>query len=131
MSEFESMILASFQGLLVETASRSPTGYLTVPDIAKRIDILPSRGPELASLVNAVLYRVAEIEIANGRPMLTALVVKQDKKSNGIYPGEGFFKCAERLGVFKDTDEKARRQFWKQQFDASHMQYMLPTAKVS
>ncbi|SBV38243.1 hypothetical protein BN7874_074 [Phage NCTB] len=129
MSDIESMFLATFYSHLVRVACSGPDSYVTVPELTKNINILPVRGKELAKLVNDALWKIAQFEHSHNRPMLTALVVKQDKrgKQNSIYPGEGFFGCAERLNYSVESKE----QFWKEQFDAVHRTWNLKVPKTN
>lgn len=121
MSDIESMFLATFYSQLVRVACSSPDSYVTVPELTKNINILPVRGQQLAKLVNEALVKIAKFEHSHNRPMLTALVVKQDKKSHAIFPGEGFFTCAAKLNY--DVEDKEK--FWKEQFDAVHREWNL------
>lgn len=123
----ETMFLATLRGILVEIATFGKDSYITVPDIQKRINILPTRGRELAELVNGALWRIAEAEHSLGHPMLTALVVKQQKPANTIMAGDGFFKCAEKLGIYNgSTDDNDRDEFWRQEFKAVHDYWKIP-----
>lgn len=127
MSELETMFLATLRGILVEVATFGPNDYITVPDIQKRISILPVRGTSLAELVNGALWRIAEAEYELGHPMLTALVVKQHKPSREIFAGEGFFSCATKLGAYNgSSSSKDRLEFWKKEFNAVHEYWKIP-----
>jgi hypothetical protein len=57
----------------------------------------------------AILGEISEAEDANGRGMLSALLVNMDMS----IPGEGFFKLAKRLG--RDTSDPF--VCWKTEFD--------------
>jgi hypothetical protein len=127
MSDVESMVLARFYSILVEAAVSGD--YVTVPDLAKKIDILPSRGVQLAKVVNGLLWKVAAFEHKHNRPMLTAIVVKQSAAKGGkrsIYAGDGFYSCAVELGLIsKDLGRADREAFWQEQYDAVHAHWNL------
>lgn len=119
----ETMFLAALRGMLVETATLGNGSYITFPDIQKRISILPSRGKELASLVNGALWKIAEAESQLGHPMLTAVVVKQNKQNGSVMPGDGFFTCAEKLGYYAGDDPET---FWANEFQAVQDFWKIP-----
>lgn len=133
MSDVESMVLARFYSILVEAAVSGD--YVTVPDLAKKIDILPSRGVQLAKVVNGLLWKVAAFEKANNRPMLTAIVVKQSGTKSGkrsIYAGDGFYSCAVELGLLADDASRTDKEtFWKEQFDSVHEYWNIPSYKTN
>jgi len=70
--------------------------------------------------IGQILDDIYELELAQGHPMLSALVVQEDNR----IPGHGFFKMAKRLGRLKgnrSTDEiffyaeelKRVYEYWK------------------
>jgi hypothetical protein len=119
MSEIETMFMSKFYSYLIETACSTPDSYLTIPDISKRINILPHRGKPLASLANKALDKIACHEHSKGSPLLTAIVVKQDQGI--IIPGQGFFRCVISLGLLdRSSTDAERMEFWKKEFNAVH-----------
>lgn len=127
MSELHTMFVARLRGILVEVATAGVGSYLTVPDIRERIDFLPPRGKPLADLVNSALWQIAEAEHQSGHPMLTALVVKQrqGKDKSEVISGDGFFHCAEKLGIY-DPKALSKEVFWRNQFDLVHEYWKIP-----
>ncbi|MDO8491332.1 MAG: hypothetical protein Q7T04_04890 [Dehalococcoidia bacterium] len=76
-------------------------------------------GLEMASEVGRI--QIAQIldeinaqELSRGAPMLSALVIYQDRKR----PGPGFFTCAKGLGKLRDNDEDG---FWAREVAAVHV----------
>ncbi len=59
------------------------------------------------------LNEVGEIEIANGRPLLTAVVGSKEKRMSG----EGFFALARQNRLSNNTD---RRTFWENELRKVH-----------
>ncbi len=57
------------------------------------------------------LDRINWVEHAEGRPLLTAVVVNKDRRR----PGEGFFKMAKEMGRFDGNDWDA---FWRRELQA-------------
>ncbi len=55
-----------------------------------------------------MLGEIVEAELAQGRPMISAIVVGV----NGV-PGEGFYALAQQLGRFTDDTKAARLAFWE------------------
>lgn len=48
-----------------------------------------------------ILGEISKYEDQNGRPMLSAVVIRQDP----ALPGEGFFKLARELGLYRGGDK--------------------------
>lgn len=71
-------------------------------DLAPKLGLDMSRDADRAE-IGRILGEVSKHEHANGRPLLSAIVVAKD----GGTPGSGFFKLAKELGLFdlgdKDT----------------------------
>ena len=59
------------------------------------------------------LNQIGEQETANGRPLLTAVVVSKDKRVSG----EGFFVLARQSRLFNNTDS---RTFWESELKKVH-----------
>lgn len=55
--------------------------------------------------ITDVLDEINFYEHQHGRPMLSAVVIRQDINT----PGDGFFKCAKRLGIYWGSDDLV---FW-------------------
>lgn len=120
MSDLKPMFIGTFYSLLVRSAMSSEEGYVTVPDLSKQINILPNRGNELGKIVNQTLKEIATFEHKHNRPMLTALVCKQDKASGSFYPSDWFYVCAEQLGYDVPKTPEGKLQFWRAEFEKVH-----------
>lgn len=65
-----------------------------------------------------LLGEIAVHEHAEGRPMLTALIVHRGNDNN---PGEGFFSIAQELGLYNGSREQiSRLTFWANQVTEVH-----------
>lgn len=63
--------------------------------------------------ISDILGEILRHEVAEGRPLLTALVVHRGNDNN---PGEGFFSIATELGRFNGSREALTRlEFWTRQ----------------
>jgi len=84
-------------------------GTITYQEIAKILG-MPLQGSYMGSEIGRLLGAISEDEVANGRPMLSAIAigVKGD-------PGPGFFNWARHLGRFTSKDEQA---FWESECKA-------------
>jgi len=79
---------------------------ITYGEIAK-IMRLPPSGDYMAKETGQILGEISEYEHLHGRPLLSAIVVRGDKKM----PGEGFFAMSRQLSELEeDMDEWT---FWK------------------
>ncbi len=78
-------------------------GVVTYSEVASLIGlgITNPRDPRLRK----ILHEICSYEVEHGRPMLGAVVVRKADK----HPGEGFFKRARELGLFRESDKLA---FW-------------------
>lgn len=79
-------------------------GTVTYQEIAKMMGI-PLSGNYMSSLLGHILGEISEDEIANGRPMLSAIAVG----INGL-PGAGFYTLARDLGKLSDQSDE---DFWE------------------
>lgn len=102
---------------LIQVARRR--GTVTYQELAHIVG-LPLTGNYMGKRIGELLGIVTQNEIAQGRPMLSALAVNSAGK-----PGSGFIPWAKELGLFKDGDDetvfwknqcKACYQLWQQQF---------------
>jgi len=91
---------------ILQECAAAQSGWVTYGDLASRlksIRIDPFGGP-----MNHLLTKVSEEENAAGRPLLSAIVVREEDKT----PGNGFFTLAKWLGFkFSDPDD-----FWIKEF---------------
>ena len=87
---------------LRETAQLAARGGAITYGDAGFLVGLPPRSPVLHSM----LGYITEMEHKAGRPLLTAIIVRQDTD----FPGAGFFRKAQRLGVYDGHTEKPL--FW-------------------
>jgi len=88
---------------LIRTAQKRRTIYYK--DVAEIMG-LPIRGEHMAREAGQMLGEISEWEHKEGRPLLSAVVIRDDI---GI-PGEGFFKLARKLGKFQGQNEQ---DFWE------------------
>ena len=81
-------------------------------------DIAPLAGLSMTNdadrdKMSELLGEILRHEVAQGRPLLTAIVVHRGNDNN---PGEGFFAIAGELGRFSGSREAlARLEFWVRQ----------------
>lgn len=86
-------------------------------------DIAPLAGLSMSSdvdrdSISELLGEILRHEVAQGRPLLTAIVVH---RGNDNKPGEGFFSIATELGRFSGTREDlVRIEFWIRQVQEVH-----------
>ena len=92
-------------GELIRVAKACQT--ITYGDLANRAGL--SFPLQLAPHLN----EIGEQETANGRPLLTAIVVSKDKQMSG----EGFFALARQGRLSVDTDP---RTFWESELKKVH-----------
>jgi hypothetical protein len=69
-------------------------------------------GNYMGRAIGQVLGEISEDEHAAGRPMLSAIV----RRDNGI-PGKGFFTLARELGKLSATDTQGEIQFWQDELE--------------
>jgi hypothetical protein len=81
-------------------------GTVTYQEVAKILG-LPLQGNYMGGVIGQLLGEISDDEVANGRPMLSAIVVN----IKGL-PGPGFFTLARQLGKLQDEDEQA---FWEKE----------------
>ena len=81
-------------------------GTVTYQEIAQIMG-LPLQGSHMGMEVGWILGEISDDEVANGRPMLSAIVVNVQ----GL-PGPGFFTLARQLGKLQDDNEQA---FWERE----------------
>lgn len=100
---------------LVELArSRSLATY---GDVAPLVSLDMGREEDREEIARR-LGDIVIFEHANGRPMLTALVVHKGGDNN---PGEGFFSAAEGIGAFSGSRQQIKRlTFWVNQVTLVH-----------
>lgn len=90
-------------------------GTVTYQEIAKMMGI-PLSGNYMSSLLGKILGEISEDEVANGRPMLSAIAVGVNGQ-----PGTGFYVLARDLGKltnqsegdFWEAEKKAVYETWK------------------
>ena len=102
---------------LVARARSKPGRLAFYPEIAPLTGLNMDR-EEDREKISALLGQILEHEVANGRPLLTAIVVHRGNDNN---PGEGFFSAATQLGKFNGSLEPmARLEFWVRQVGEVH-----------
>ncbi len=77
-------------------------------EIAEIMGLLPS-GDYMAKETGQILGEISEYEHLHNRPLLSAVVVRGDKKM----PGEGFFTLARELGELEEKMDEWT--FWKRE----------------
>jgi hypothetical protein len=81
-------------------------GIIQYQEIAQILG-LPKSGNYMGSMIGYILGEISDDEVANGRPMLSAIAVGV----KGL-PGEGFYALARQLGRLKDDNNQA---FWEKE----------------
>jgi len=79
-------------------------GTVTYQEIAKIMG-LPLRGSHMGKEIGWILGEISEDEVANSRPMLSAIAVNVQGA-----PGSGFFELARQLGKLGGENEQ---EFWE------------------
>jgi len=79
-------------------------------EIAKIMGLPPS-GDYMARETGQILGEISEYEHLHGRPLLSAVVVRGDKK----IPGEGFFTLSRQLGKLQEGMDE--RSFWERELE--------------
>lgn len=77
-------------GTLVEAARAR--GFVHYSELARMLGI-DMDNPHFGAQVGRILGEISTDEVANGRPMLSAIVVSKDD----MLPGKGFFKLGQEL----------------------------------
>ena len=72
--------------------------------------------PNFAALVGHILDEVNRVEFAQGRPLLSAIVIS---KENNM-PGRGFFECARDLGRYSGKGDLEHLGFWVEELRRVH-----------
>ncbi len=75
-------------------------GFVSYADLSAAISLSLTDAAGLNSL-NEILEEIADHEIANGRPLLAAIIVNE----NTNMPGAGLFAYAKRKGLMKPKDK--------------------------
>jgi hypothetical protein len=102
--------MTALLGRLRDKASRKMTVYYyEIADVAG----LSVDDPFFDIRIGEKLDEVNRFEHAQGRPLLSAIVISKESGR----PGEGFFTCAQELGVYAGED---RDQFWAIQLKRVH-----------
>ncbi len=83
---------------LKEVATAQKVVYYS--EIAPLVNLDMSLPPDRAE-IGRLLGEISEHEHAQGRPLLSVVVISQD----GNKPGEGFFKLARELQLYAGPDE--------------------------
>ena len=86
---------------------------LTTYQAIAQIMGLPMSGNHMSKETGQIIGEIAEDEVKNGRPMLSAVVVGVSGK-----PGSGFIPWAKKLERIDQGDEITKEEFWKQELTA-------------
>ena len=103
---------ALFDRLHEVARTRSTTSYSEIAPIAG-IDI---GDPHFGSPLGLLLDDVNRIEFAQGRPLLSAVVILK----GGNMPGRGFFDCARELRRYSGKGELDDLGFWVEELRRVH-----------
>lgn len=87
--------------------------YTTYGTIAPLL-ALDMANPDHRKQMSDILCAVSEVEHAGGRPLLSAVVIREDKNM----PGEGFFTLARELGVQRPSEDDL--VFWCRELSHVH-----------
>ena len=91
-----------------ELISAAQHGGVTSYQEVASIMGLPMQGNHMAAEVGQMLGEISEDEVAQHRPMLSAVAV-----NTAGQPGSSFFGLAKQMGLLKDESDAAKRQFWE------------------
>jgi alkylated DNA nucleotide flippase Atl1 len=101
--------------LIRKANNREIVAYMT---IARLIGI-EQPGNHMAREVGHVLGEISEDEVNQRRPMLSAVVVRD----NDEYPGDGFFTLARQKNLLAENTELAERTFWENELNAVYQEW--------
>lgn len=99
-----------YAALLTAACERKTLTYKNVGQLMG----LKVKGHQLGKQTGDLLIVISEQEHEQGRPLLSALVVRQ---SDG-QAGGGFFALARRLGQLEGEDAASERVFWESEVQA-------------
>lgn len=85
------------------------TTYAAIAPIAG----LDMENPDDRNTLGAILDEINNNEHTNGRPMISAVVIRADRN----IPGEGFFTCARNLGLYSGNNDL---RFWLEELRRVH-----------
>lgn len=91
-----------------ELANAARYQGLTTYQAIAQIMGLPLRGSYMGHETGVMLDEINEDELANGRPLLTAVCVG----ATGM-PGSGFFKLAHKVGRYAGHSPADQESFWE------------------
>lgn len=80
---------------------------------------LPPTGQHMATEMGHLLGEISEDEHNAGRPMLSAIAVRNDTSM----PGKGFFDLARTLGKLTASTTAAEANFWSNELNAVHVHW--------
>ncbi len=103
--------------LIKAAQNRGTIGYQDVATIMA----LPMTGNHMARETGQMLGEISKNEHANGRPMLSAVVIRLDGA-----PGDGFFELARELGRLKSATREDEKRFWQAERDAVYRTWQKP-----
>ncbi len=103
--------------LIKAAQNRSTIGYQAVATIMG----LPMTGNHMARETGHMLGEISQNEHAQGRPMLSALVVRTSGS-----PGPGFFKLARDLGKLRPATREEEERFWRGEIGAVYKTWRRP-----
>jgi hypothetical protein len=100
-------------------------GVVTYQEIARLMG-LPLSGNHMGHELGWILGEISEDEVANGRPMLSALAVGVSGE-----PGDGFYTWAKDLKRLLDDSKEGRQQFWEQEKQAVYETWKVDKENVN
>ena len=93
--------------LIKAARAKQPITYGEIAEIMG----LPPSGDHMARETGEILGEISEYEHLHGRPLLSAVVVRSDKKTIG----KGFFTLARELGKLQEGMDE--RSFWERELE--------------
>lgn len=87
-------------------------GGLTTYQAIAQLMGLPLKGSHMGKEVGQILGEIAEDEMKQGRPMLSAVAVGVSGS-----PGPGYYSLARQLGKLESESDEDAPDFWQQELD--------------
>jgi len=96
-------------------------GFCTYQEIAQA-NGWPMVGNYMGKLIGEVVGLISKNELEQGRPMLSAIVVRANRKI-----GDGFFNWARELGVLAEGQDEDK--FWREEIEKIYETWKIPYRK--
>lgn len=92
---------------------------LTTYQAIAQIMGLPLKGSHMGKEVGQILGEIVEDEVAQGRPMLSAVAVGVSNQ-----PGPGFYTLAHELGRLSDVEDQDKEAYWRNELHAVYQTWV-------